>query len=750
MTNNMDFQQLMDAGNNAAWDQNWTAAIQSYSQAVQIRPEDLEANLNLGLALANAEQFDRALKVFKHANQLAPDDPVAIERTADVMERLGQSQDAAQQYVKASEIYLAQKDLGKAISNWERATQLASGLVSVHARLAQAYERMGNKANAIREYLVMAYHFRRMNDNEKSTRAIERALKLDKGNAQALNALRALQSGGEIVLPDDYLRRKSGKTSTQTIDPFSASIEEVPMEMPASHPLGPIGEALETAMGMLAEHVVESGLNDFVMYALQGMEFQRQELIEKAVNAYREADAAGLRHPSLKMNLGGLLVLANQPEEAISHLKTLMSDPKLAAGALHGLGQAYFKMGKNSEAAHYLIQSLEQVDTNLVMMDDEIAELRKVYASLMGALEGRTDDALQIINERFIGLLSGKDWKQRIAETRRHLDETLRDEGGQGVIDFLIAKGSDDLAEGVYAIDRYIRQGLYTLAMDEAHRAVEKSPFYLPVHVRMAEIMMKEGRIRQAINKFATIAMAYMVRDENDRAASILEEVIEMAPLDVDIRMNLIHLLEQEKRLGEAMDHYISLAETYQQLGDFDRASFTFGVAEQIAQEEGAPPQKIVEIKHFLAEIYQMRLNTRGAQKIFEDILALMPDDQKALRSLIEIYYMLGNQVEAVKRLDMLLGIYAKQGKVQKIVQMLEDLVQTNPSDTALRQRLAQIYRKLGKVREAIEQLDALGELQLDAGLHGEAAKTIKQIISMGPDRLDDYKRLLAQLGESS
>ena len=36
----------------------------------------------------------------------------------------------------------------------------------------------------------------------------------------------------------------------------------------------------------------------------------------------------------------------------------------------------------------------------------------------------------------------------------------------------------------------------------ETHRAVEQSPYYLPVHVRMAEVMMKEGRIRQAIDKY--------------------------------------------------------------------------------------------------------------------------------------------------------------------------------------------------------------------------------------------------------
>ena len=80
---------------------------------------------------------------------------------------------------------------------------------------------------------------------------------------------------------------------------------------------------------------------------------------------------------------------------------------------------------------------------------------------------------MSTINSRFINLLGGKEWKQRITETRRQLEETMRDEGEQGVVDILVAARSDELTESVSLIDRHIRQGLLTLAMDEAHRAVE-------------------------------------------------------------------------------------------------------------------------------------------------------------------------------------------------------------------------------------------------------------------------------------
>lgn len=745
--NREEFNLHMDAGHNAAWDQDWMSAIEAYSQAIQMVPEDPDAHINLGLALLNDGQLDRALKIFKRANQLSPDDPVPLERCADVLERMGMLKEAAQQYIKVSDVYLAQRDLNKAIGNWERATQLTPGLVNIHARLAQAYERVGDKKQAIREYITLAFNFQRLDDVDKATRAVERALRLDKDNAQALNTLRALKAGVEVVLPDEANSSRSmPRVKEAATDAFGMPEEPAAPSVGESDPLGPIGEALNAAMGILAMHVVEVGLDSSVGFAMQGMEYQRQGFYAEAIRAYTQANEAGLLHPALKLNLGGLMSMNDQAKAAIPHLMESLSHPGLNAGALHAIGKTYFILGDQRNAANFLIRCLEAVDTSLALDDNEMDELKAVYSSLMTALEGRPDNSLYIINERFIGLLSGKDWKQRIADTRRHLDETLRDEGDQGLVDFLVAKGGDSLAESVTMIDQYIRQGLFTLAMDEAHRAVEHSPYYLPIHVRMAEVMMKEGRIRQAINKYTTVARSYLVRGENDRAALILTDVLEMAPLDVEVRTYLIELLEMENRLAEALDQYIDMANTYQQLGDFERAGQTLQASERLARRIEAPASKLVEIKFALADISQMRLNTRQAQRIYEEIIEIIPEEEKALRSLVDIYLSQANHLEMIKRLDALLGIYARKGMVTRITQTLDDLVRSYPAETALRVRLASIYRKLGQVTAAIEQLDALGELQLDAGLNKDAANTIRQIIQLKPDRIEEYRRLLQQL----
>lgn len=735
------YEQAMNAGHNAAWDKEWSLAIAAYGQAVKEFPDDVEAHIHLGLALLEIGRLEDALKVYTRAHQLAPDDPISLEKSADILERVGRMKDASQQYVNVAEVYLGQRDLNKAIENWDRATRLTPGLVAIHAKLAQAYERLGDKPRALRQYLLLGQAFQRMSDSDKATKAIQRALKLDGKNVAALNALRAIEAGAEVNIPADTGDLSARAASVPAVKSARA------VQISEADPLGPMGEAMTDALGLLASHVIEGGMLDAAGGdALQAMELQRQSLHDQAIAAYLRAEPR-LNHPALKLNLGALLVLVNKPNEAVKHLGEATAHPQLAAGALHALGKAYFMLGKQKQASRFLIQSLQAVDTILTMDTDDPEDLATLYERLLTALEGRSEEAMAAINSRFVSLLEGKDWKQRVAETRRQLEETLRDEGEQGIVDILVAARSDRLTQSVSMIDRYMRQNLMTLAMDEAHRAIEVSPTYLPVHIRMAEIMMREGRVRQAINKYNVVAKTYMARNENDRAASILSEVLEMAPLDISVRESLIELLEAENRWDEALDQYIDLADTYHQLGNFDMARDIFNDAEKLAHRVNATPERIVRIKHRVADIDQMRLDMRKAQKTYEEIIQVMPTDERAHRMLIDIHYRQGNQVEAVKKLDQLLGIFAKTKQVGKITQLLEELVTLYPNDTALRSRLAAIYRQMGRTDEAIKQLDALGELQLEAGLHQDAINTIRQIVALNPSGVDDYKRLLSQLG---
>lgn len=739
--NRQAYEESMNTGHSAAWDQEWNRAISSYARAIQEFPEDPVAHNSLGLALLEARRYEDALKVYTRAHQLAPDDPVPLEKSADVLERLGRLQDAAQRYITVADIYIAERDIDKAIGNWERATRLTPGMLAIHFRLAQAYERTGQKRSAVREYLTLAFNFQRAGDKPKALQAAERAKRLEPSSPQVLNSIQAINADSLMTIPDLGDDAQVGAAST-TPGLFGMEKESDPA-LGDSHPEGPLGEATDKALSDLAEFVLNGDLDFSSSYAIQAIELQKIGEDKAAVEAFQRAQSAGMNSPALYMCMGALYIHLGQWSQAQNALEHAKSAEYLA-GAAHGIGRALMGLKKGRLAAEQLINALRLVDTNLAMNPDEAKELNAVYDTLLQGTRTEQDNDLNAMNEQFNRWLTGGDWKVRIAETRRALAERLSIEGADVLSDYVVA---DETVDVVTRIDRHIKQGMLTLAMDEAFRAIEKEPTFLPVHQRIAQILMEEGNIHAAITKYNIVANSLLARDETARAAEILNEVIAIAPTDVNLRMSLINLLEKEEQFDRVLDEYASLADSYYQLADLEQARATYQEAIRLAQKIDAPATKRVAIMHRMADIDLSRLDLRQAMRTYEQIRNTVPDDEKARRALVDINYRLNNNLDAIKELDGLLRLFAQQRRADLIVSTLEQMVKGTPNDMALRSRLAAVYRQTNQRVNAISQLDALGELQLEAGLYKDACATINQIIALQPDDTEQYRSLLSQLG---
>jgi len=246
--------------------------------------------------------------------------------------------------------------------------------------------------------------------------------------------------------------------------------------------------------------------------------------------------------------------------------------------------------------------------------------------------------------------------------------------------------------------------------------------------------------------KYNLVADTYRLRGDFERAMELLQEALKIAPMDTSLHHSLIELLEQQEKWDALLDQYIDLADAYYQLADLDAARNTYQSAIQIAQRVGAPTEKVTQIMHRLGEIDVNRLDLRQAMRTYEQIRKTQPNDERARRALVDLNYRLNDAISAIRELDALLRIYAKEHKAGQIIRVLEEQVTRYPKDMGLRSRLSAVYRQTGNIPKSVEQLDALAELQLESGLHSDALVTIRRIIAMNPAQVDDYKRLLQQL----
>jgi tetratricopeptide (TPR) repeat protein len=214
----------------------------------------------------------------------------------------------------------------------------------------------------------------------------------------------------------------------------------------------------------------------------------------------------------------------------------------------------------------------------------------------------------------------------------------------------------------------------------------------------------------------------------------------------VQLRGKLIDLYIRHKEMDKAIEQYVALADTHYQLADLDTARDKYQEAMKHVPRAANAKRWAQQILHKIGDIDMQRIDWRRAIQDYEQIKSIAPDDERARLSLIELRFKTGDSARAVKELDELLVSYTSSGRGRQVIPVLEEQARNHPGEMALRMRLARAYHGSGMTAQAIEQLDALGELQLQAGLRKEAAATIRGIIALRPPNVAEYQQVLAQI----
>lgn len=302
------------------------------------------------------------------------------------------------------------------------------------------------------------------------------------------------------------------------------------------------------------------------------------------------------------------------------------------------------------------------------------------------------------------------------------------------------------MIESINEINQLARANFLRSAIDEAFHALLNAPNYLPLHILIGDLLIREGRTQDAIDKFSTVANAYSVRGEAAQATNLLKRIIQLSPMDMGARLRLIEQLTARGQIDSAISEYMDLADLYYRLAELDLARQTFTTALRLAQQPTADRQWSIRILQRMADIDMQRLDWRQAIRLYEQLRTLRPEDPAIRENLVELYLRLAQTQQAQTEVDAFISYLDNNNRTQDILPFLEKLVGEHGEITLLRRAMAdQLYRS-GRVTEAVAQLDIIGDKLMEAGDKAGVAGVVRQILSMNPPNAEDYRKLLSQL----
>jgi len=759
------FQKAMNDGHSAAWDQDWDKAAAAYRRALQEFPDQPKALNSLGLALYQLNNVEESLQIYINVAKLSPDDPVPMEKVAQLSERTGDLKNAIDSALRAADLFLQQRDTEKAIENWVRVTSLHPENPMAHSRLAQVHEKLGHTQQAVVEYLALASILQRAGNAEKTNEMVEKAQALLPSSPEVKQAQTLLKTGQLLPKP---IRGKGG---TGPIG--MAQVKQLQKPQKAASGLDPIAEARQKALTQLAELLFEfsdespsaqerrglasimkgtgslsmqgSEQTKVVMYLSQAIDAQTKGNEPQAAEEMERALEAGFKHPCLYFNLGLLRVKGERIESAQRFLQNAVKHHDYALGTRLLLGQLLVKKSQFKEAALEYLEALKLADS-MTVPAEKSDEISQSYEPLIEAHQGQKDEAaFRKICDNVQGLLMRADWREQLHKTREQMP---KQEGGMvaPLSEVILQAQSSSVLESMSRINQLARIGSLRSAMDEAFDAIKQAPTYLPLHTLMGDLLVQEGRTADAITKYGVVAHSYGVRGEVNQAAKLLRRVIQLAPMDMAARTRLIDQLVARGQLDDAIHEYLELASIYYRLADLDMARKTYTVALRVMQQGSVNREWNAHILARMADIDMQRLDWKQAMRVYEQIRTITPEDPAIRKQLIELNFRMGQPDKAMSELENYITYLESQRKQDQTFPFLEDLIKEHEDQPLLKRTLAAQLHAAGRTDDAITILDALGESLVESGNKPGAMEVINQIVLMNPTNVQDYRQLLSQL----
>jgi tetratricopeptide (TPR) repeat protein len=739
--NRLRFDEAIQKANDSVWDEKWEDAVRFYERALAEFPDDGSALMGYAWALFNAEDLETALEIYQRLTTLSPSDPGPYERIAEIYERTGDIEQAAEMYYEAGQLYGKQKIGSKFVATLEASARMQPHQDKVWRDLLYHYQQEKLVDKAVLAALWLAYLYQQPHPDWaiEICRQMQTFIPHEPRIGQTMMLLQSQRPVPEPPHPE-------------AAEAMDESLEALDIE--AQDEGSPIAIARQRALAKLAESIFAEdkpqvqGISQMEVDLLIGkaVDAQTRGDLTAALQAYEQLNKAGVSMASIHFNLGLLYKEQMRFPEAIAQLDKSLSDPEYILGSHFALGESYQAQGDFAEALKHFWEAVKIVD--LATIEREHADdLIRVYQSVAQNLVSTGDpDRARSLSESLVDFLGRRGWEDKSLEARKRLDALSRSGTVLSLGELVSMPDASNILRSVALAQEYQRRNKVYSALEELFHTLSKASDYLPLHYLLASLLQEAGRIDEALAKFRTIARTYEVRGQTLQALATYREILQLSPIDINVHKRVIELLTQRGQIDDALSQYLQLADAHYQLAQPERARDVYTDALRLAPRGATDRQWEVRILHKMADLDLQRLDWLAAIKNNEAILRIEPADERAYLALYRLYPRTGRPHLGLNALDKLIKLYLEARNVDRALIVLEDLIANEPDSIPLRARGAQLYLNTGKREKALEHLDVLGGLQLDAGQKEAAVKTVTAILALEPSNREGYVDLYREL----
>jgi tetratricopeptide (TPR) repeat protein len=421
-------------------------AINEYQHILKYEPKDQVTLMTIGeLYIRQGETFQaieyferlaqifvgdgfltKAIAVYKRIAKLAPEEIKPLERLADLYVQQGVMSEARPLFLQLAEIHLKHNRQAEAVALLKKLLQAEPDNLRIQIRLADLYQVMGQKGEAVDTYASAAQRALARGDHAESEKQAEKALKIDPTSAPALTVkarsassqgkfaeaaqflkgLPGLDKGGEQseFLLDLYLKSSNwNDASALALQVFEGDEKNFGLAQKVAESMLESGQT-EQAMALVSRlriPMLDAGEHDAITRMLNDLASRtpgRLEPLEWLVDSYaRTSDS--FRMPDALAHLGDALAEANQLARAKEIFEQLVDRQPESDFAKRKLNAVLRRMGVSTPEeepepiTETLQAEIQQPEAPKLRPDLNIPEEEKVAAAAV--VEEQPDEETQ-------------------------------------------------------------------------------------------------------------------------------------------------------------------------------------------------------------------------------------------------------------------------------------------------------------------------------------------------------------------